>query len=165
MDGALPQPRSIRPAHRQEAPALRDLVRAAYAHYVPRLGREPAPMNDDHAARIAAGQAWVLEEGGAIRGVLILEDTPEGLLLDNIAAAAPGQGVGRALLEFAETEARRRGHARIWLYTNEAMVENIALYTRLGYVETHRAEQDGHRRVFMAKAVGQPPWRSARCRL
>jgi len=161
----MPHPRTIRPARRQEAATLRDLVRAAYAQYVPRLGIEPAPMGDDYAARIAAGQAWVLEEGGVIRGALILEDTPDGLLLDNVAAATPGQGLGRALMEFAEAEARRRGHARIWLYTNEAMVENIALYTRLGYMETNRAEQHGHRRVFMAKAVGQPPWRTAPRRL
>ena len=49
-------PRLARPG---EAEALRDLVRAAYAHYVPRLGREPFPIPDDYAARIRAGQAWV----------------------------------------------------------------------------------------------------------
>jgi GNAT superfamily N-acetyltransferase len=143
-----PVPRRARP---DEAQAVRDLVRAAYAHYVPRLGREPAPMADDYAARIAAGQAWVLEQAGLIQGILVLEDTAEGLLLDNIAVATPGQGLGRVLLDFAETEARRRGHRRIRLYTNAAMVENIGLYARLGYTETHRAEQHGHQRVFMVK--------------
>lgn len=145
--------RHIRPALPHEAAALAALVRAAYAHYVPRLGREPGPMGDDYAARIAAGQAWVMEEAGAILGLLVLEDTAEGMLLDNIAAAAPGQGVGRRLMAFAEEEARRRGHGRIWLYTHARMVENIALYTRLGYAETHRAMQDGYDRVFMAKAL------------
>lgn len=144
---------AIRPARPHEAPALTALVRAAYAHYVPRLGREPGPMGDDYAARIAAGQVWVLEEVDGIAGLLVLEDTPEGLLLDNIAAAIPGRGVGRTLMDFAETEARRRGHARIWLYTHARMVENIVLYTRLGYAETHRAVQDGFDRVFMAKAL------------
>jgi len=143
----------IRLARPDEAAALTALVRAAYAHYVRRLGREPGPMGDDYAARIAAAEAWVLEEEGGILGVLVLEDTEDGLLLDNIAVATPGRGVGRALLEFAENEARRRGHARIWLYTHERMVENIALYTRLGYVETHRATQDGFDRVFMAKPL------------
>ncbi len=97
----MPDP-AIRPARAAESPALRALVRAAYAHYVPRLGREPAPMADDYAARVAAGQAWVLERAGVIEGVLVLEDAPEGLLLDNIAAAAPGRGVGSALLDFSE---------------------------------------------------------------
>ncbi|MBS7812258.1 GNAT family N-acetyltransferase [Roseococcus pinisoli] len=136
-----------------EETALRDLVRAAYAHYVPRLGREPAPMTDDYAARIAAGQAWVEEADGVPVAVLVLEDHEDSLLIDNIAVAeaARGLGLGRALMDFAEAEARRRHHRRIYLYTNEKMVENIAIYTRLGYAETHRAEQGGHRRVFMEK--------------
>ncbi|MBS7791793.1 GNAT family N-acetyltransferase [Roseococcus sp. SDR] len=145
----------IRLAQEGEAETLRSLVRAAYAHYVPRLGREPAPMTDDYAARIAAGEAWLLELDGRPIGALVLEDTEEGLLIDNIAIAAEarGTGQGRRLMGFAEDEARRRGHARCWLYTNEKMVENIALYTRLGYRETHRAEQHGHRRVFMEKPL------------
>jgi hypothetical protein len=36
--------RSIRPAEPAEAAAVRDLVRAAYASYVERIGKEPAPM-------------------------------------------------------------------------------------------------------------------------
>jgi len=58
-----------------------------------------------------------------------------------------------SVTDFAEAEARRRGHGRIWLHTHARMVENIALYTRLGYAETHRAVQDGYDRVFMAKAL------------
>lgn len=142
-------------AEPSEASALRDLVRAAYAHYVPRLGREPMPMTDDYAARISAGQAWALDEEGRLIGALVLEDTPDGLLIDNIAVAeaARGAGHGRGLMGFAEAEARRRGHARVWLYTNEKMTENIALYTRLGYRETHREVQAGFSRVFMEKPV------------
>lgn len=132
-----------------EGEALRALVRAAYAHYVPRLGREPAPMGDDYEARIAAGQAWLIPD----TAVLVLEDTAEGLLLDNIAVteAARGTGIGRALIAFAEAQTLARGHTRLWLYTNEKMVENISLYTRLGFAETHREEQAGFARVFMEK--------------
>lgn len=139
----------------EEAPVLRALVRDAYAHYMARLDREPAPMTDDYAARIAAGQAWIEEQDGVAVGALVLEDTEDGLMLDNIAvsAAMRGQGFGKKLMDFAEAEARRRGHGRIWLYTNEKMVENIAMYTRLGYAETHRAEQAGHRRVFLEKRL------------
>ena len=132
---------------------MRALVRAAYAHYVPLLGREPAPMVDDYAARIAAGQAWLLEEDEQLIGALVLEDSDAGLLLDNIAVAqtARGKGHGRAMMAFAEAETRRRGHARLWLYTNEKMVGNIALYTSLGFRETHRETQAGFSRVFMEK--------------
>ena len=33
------------------------------------------------------------------------------------------------------------------------MTENIALYSRIGYVETHRAEENGLRRVYMSKRL------------
>lgn len=145
-------PRRARP---EEAGALRNLVRAAYARWVAAISREPAPMADDYPARIAADQAWVIEEEGRLIGALILEDTEDGLLLDNIAVApeAQGRGIGAALIAFTEAEARRRGHRRVWLYTNEKMTTNIALYLRLGFTETHREEQAGFRRVFMEKRL------------
>ena len=37
------------------------------------------------------------------------------------------------------------------------MTENIALYSRIGYAETHRIEEKGLRRVYMAKPLGRGP--------
>ena len=136
--------------------AVRALVRAAYAPYVPRLGREPAPMRDDYRARIAAGEVWLLApEEGAPVGALVLVDEPGALLLDNVAVDAPeqGKGHGRRLIGFAEEEARRRGHPILRLYTNLAMTENIALYRRLGFSETWRGRERGFDRVFMEKRL------------
>jgi GNAT superfamily N-acetyltransferase len=145
----------IRPARPSEADTLRDVVHAAYRHYIPRIGKPPGPMLDDYAARIADGQAWVLEDAGRITGILVLEETPEGFLLDNIAILPEGQGkgYGRALIEFAEAEARRRGFAEIRLYTHEMMTENIVLYKRIGFVETHRISEKGFDRVYMTKQL------------
>jgi ribosomal protein S18 acetylase RimI-like enzyme len=67
--------------------------------------------------------------------------------------AYQGKGVGRALLEFAEAEARRRGFAAIHLYTHEMMTENIGLYQRIGYVETRRVTEKGYDRVYMTKQL------------
>ncbi len=147
---------TIRPATAADVPAISRIVEAAYAPYVPRIGRKPAPMLDDHAARVRDGQAWVFVAGGAVAGMAVLLDEPDHLLLDNIAvdAAHRGTGIGRALMEFTEAEAARRGHAEVRLYTNEAMTENIALYGRIGYRETGRGGQSGYRRVFFAKSVG-----------
>jgi hypothetical protein len=50
--------------------------------------------------------------------------------------------------EFADARARELGLGAIRLYTNAAMTENLALYPRRGYVETHRAEADGFSRVY-----------------
>ena len=59
------------------------------------------------------------------------------------------------LLAFAEEEARARDLQTLQLYTNEAMVENIAFYQRGGYQEIDRRVEEGYRRVFMQKTL--PP--------
>ena len=146
---------SIRRATAAEAPAVAALVQRAYAPWIAAVGRRPAPMDDDYAARCAAGQTFVLERDGAPAAVLVLEDAPDHLWLDNIAVdpARQGQGLGRALLTFAEEEARRRNLPELRLLTHQRMLSNIALYARLGYVETDRRVEDGFARVFMAKRL------------
>ncbi len=145
----------IRLATQTDRPDIEELVHAAYAHYVPRIGREPGPMLDDYAVLIEAARVHVLERQGVIQGVLVLIPEQNAMLLDNVAVAsrARGSGVGRQLLEFAEQAAAEAGYRSIRLYTNEAMTENITLYTRIGYVETHRATEKGLRRVYMLKPI------------
>jgi hypothetical protein len=57
------------------------------------------------------------------------------------------------MLAWIEAEGRRRGHKRLWLYTNEVMAENISMYHHLGFGETHGAEESGYRRVFLEKSL------------
>jgi GNAT superfamily N-acetyltransferase len=144
-----------------DANTVRDIVDAAYRSYIPRIGKKPGPMLDNYPKRISDGQVWVLDAVNGIAGVLVLEETPDGLLLDNIAVAPDrqGQGLGRILLEFAEAEAVRRGRREIRLYTHALMTENIALCGRIGYVETGRVTEKGFDRVYMTKQLGTPPSR------
>ena len=152
-DSDTNQPRLARP---DEADVLHRIVHDAYAHYIQRMGKPPGPMLDDYARRIRDGQAWVLEVDGTIASLVVLEDDGQGaLLLDNIAVApfAQGRGIGRRLVTFTESEARRRGCKQVRLYTHVLMVENIALYGRLGFRETGRASEKGFERVYMAKSL------------
>ena len=149
----------FRLATEDDLPVVQGIVRAAYRHYIARIGRMPAPMQDDYAALIAAGRVWVAELAGAVRGILVLIPRGDAMLLDNIAVApdAQGRGLGRRMLDFAEAAALQAGYGAIRLYTNEAMTENIRLYTRAGYAEeTHRAEEKGLRRVYMRKGLARP---------
>jgi GNAT superfamily N-acetyltransferase len=147
----MPAPRLAAPADLSQ---VENVVRAAYSGYIPRIGREPGPMLDDYASLIDGGQVHVLEDGEIV-GVLVLVPEPDTMLLDNVAIApsAQGRGYGRVLLDFAEQEARRQGYGAIRLYTNALMAENLTLYPRLGYVETHRGQEKGFSRVYMTKRL------------
>jgi ribosomal protein S18 acetylase RimI-like enzyme len=119
---------------------LTELVRAAYAHYVPRLGGLPRPLTDDYAEVVRTRRVTVAERGGEVIGLVVLGVGDEGFFVDNVAVdpAHQGTGVGKALLEHAESAARTAGFDSIFLYTHERMVENLALYSRIGYVEYDR---------------------------
>ena len=114
-------------------------------------------MLDEYSALISAGAVSVLEDpDGSVAAIIVLLSKPDHLLLDNIAVRRDrqGQGLGRRLIGFAEAEAHRLGHAELRLYTHAKMIENIALYKRLGFVETGQRHEAGYDRVFMAKHLG-----------
>jgi ribosomal protein S18 acetylase RimI-like enzyme len=146
----------MRRARPDEADAVGALVEAAFARHVEAVGRRPAPMDDDHAAHIAAGEQWVGEApDGSLSSAIVLTEEGDHLHVDNVAVAPAlqGRGLGRALLAFADDEARRRGLAEVRLYTNAAMTDNLVFYPRLGFVETARYAQHGFSRVLFVKRV------------
>ena len=145
----------IRPADPGDEEIVRTLVQRAYEAWVPQLGRLPGPMKDDYARRIANNQVWVLEQEGEIVGLVVLEEQPGHLLLENVAVfpREQGKGFGRLLIAFAEQEAARRGFPELQLCTNVRMIENIALYEYLGFTEIGRICGEGFERVCLAKSV------------
>src|SRR6266576_2021950 len=145
----------IRAARGGDVPAIANIVDQAYRHYIARMSKPPGPMLDDYAARVSEGVVWVLEEGAAIAGIIVLLPTTNYLLLDNIAIspARQGLGLGRQMLAFAEAEALQRGYHEIRLYTHLTMVENQRLYASIGYEETGRGTEAGYDRVFMRKQL------------
>lgn len=145
----------LRRAGPQDAPAVTSLVRSAYQPWVARVGREPAPMTVDYARALTEAEAWVAEQSGRLVGLLLLVPGEDHLLLQNLAVApeAQGRGIGGRLLRLAEEQARARGFGEVRLHTNAAMTENVELYRRHGYQQTHRAVEDGYQRVFFTKTV------------
>jgi N-acetylglutamate synthase-like GNAT family acetyltransferase len=150
-DGAV----TVRPAGSADAAAVSALVESAYRGYVPRIGLRPAPMDADYASLIARDLVWVAEHNGAVVGVLVLIVHGDHLLLENIAVspASQGAGVGSLLMRTAEQRAREAGVPEVRLYTHELMTENHAYYRHQGFVETHRAVDDGVARVFFTKRL------------
>jgi len=147
---------SVRPAGEADAIAAKACVLAAFERYVERIGQPPRPMLLDFSVEIQAGRVWVAEESSSIVGVIVQYETEQGFYVDTVAAQPPmqGRGIGRALLVFAEAEARRRGYESIYLCTNSKMTENQVFYPRIGYVEYERKREAGYDRVFYRKALG-----------
>lgn len=145
----------IRTAILEDVRAIDAIILDAYGKYVERIGRTPPPMEADYEQLVAEGDVWVLELDGEVAGLIILRSKRDHLLISNVAVASAHQGRRRGshLLAHAEAEARRRGYEEMRLFTNEMMHENLAIYTRLGWSQYDRAEQDGFRRVFMRKRV------------
>lgn len=146
--------KQVRLAFEQDVPALREIVEAAYGKYVARLDRLPSPMLHDIGQRVDARHVWVT--GDPPCGLLCLA-VADGAIMVESAAVHPrfqGTGLGRTLMDFAEGEARRLGFVRVWLATNEVMTENQAICRHLGYREFDRHQEDGYRRVYMEKNLG-----------
>jgi GNAT superfamily N-acetyltransferase len=146
---------TLRRADAHDAASVATCAVKAFRHYIPRLGLTPIPVTKDYGAAIANAQVWVATQQGQTIAALVLDVTDEGFLIDVIAVLPQhqGTGVGRALLELAEREALRQGHDSIYLFTNEKMTENRALYERIGYVEYKRLCLAERTRVFLRKPL------------
>ena len=161
---AQESPWRIRTATAGDQTAIEAVVANAFSVYLPRMNKKPAPLLDEYAAHIRAGRAFVLEEGqgegdgrgATIRGCLVLlPGEPGEMWLDVLAVggSSQGRGYGRALVDFALRTAKEAGATRLRLYTNEVMREAQGFYERLGFTETHRAQDAGYRRVFYVREV------------
>jgi ribosomal protein S18 acetylase RimI-like enzyme len=146
----------IRRARADEVGWVSATIAAAFDYYIERIGRTPAPMTANHAALVAAGDVHLLEAEGGRRGLIVMRAKPDHLYVDILAVlpAAQGRGIGRALMAFAEAEARRLGLPAVRLFTNVKMTENRRFYPRLGYRETETRAEDGFDRVYFEKRLG-----------
>lgn len=149
---------AIRRAAPHEASAIRNLVRAAYAKWVPVIGREPLPMqaNYDRALR----EHWIdlLCLDGRLLGLIETLLHPDHLWIENVAVdpAEQGSGLGRRLLAHAEVTAAAAGRAELRLLTNAAFAANVALYERVGYRIDRQEPFQGGTTVYMSKRVALP---------
>ena len=145
-----------RAATQHDAEAVEWIVAEAYAPYIPRIGREPAPMAVDHRASSLRPAAcwWPPTRRATPVGVLVIVVGTDHVLVESVAVARSAQGRGldgRLLLGHAEQQARQLGLREVRLYANAAMTENLAMYPHLGYVEVNRRTEDGFDWVYFLK--------------
>ncbi|UBU14398.1 GNAT family N-acetyltransferase [Nonomuraea gerenzanensis] len=142
----------MRIANEDDREAVERLVQDAYTPWIEIVGMRPLPLESDYGALIAAGRVHVTD---GLEGLIVLVPEDGVLLVDNVAVRPElhGKGIGRALMAYAEQEARRLGLPALRLYTNVRMTANIALYESLGYRETGRQGIEGRSAVLMRKQL------------
>jgi ribosomal protein S18 acetylase RimI-like enzyme len=150
MTGLSNTPR-IRDAVAEDVARIGAIAQAAYAPYVQRIGREPAPMAADYEAEVAANRVVVIEAAGSVRGYMIAWPEADAYFIDNIAVdpKSQGDGLGRRLIGHAAAQAEKLQLPALRLYTNVLMTENVSMYAHIGFVETHRVVEMGFNRVYM----------------
>ena len=130
----------MRRATPADARTVRDLTRAAYAKWIPLIGREPKPMAANYDRAVVDHIIDLYEENDA--PVALIEVIPQAscLLIENIAVlpTQQGKGLGDLLLIHAETIARALHLSELRLYTNAAFISNIEFYARRGFQEFRR---------------------------
>ncbi|MHB8648369.1 MAG: GNAT family N-acetyltransferase [Thermomicrobiales bacterium] len=145
----------IRRGREEDRDAILACVQAAYAIYVPQMGKQPAPMLADYSTLIADGVVHVIADQSGVHGVVVCFPKDDCFFLENIAVhpADQGKGFGRDLMAFVERQAQAAGYDEIRLYTNERMTENLAYYPKLGYEEIDRRREGGYDRVYFRKRL------------
>jgi ribosomal protein S18 acetylase RimI-like enzyme len=148
----------LRTATTTDADAIRDLVRAAYARWVPLIGREPRPMLVDYAQAIRQHRIDLLVDGAEIVGLIETALRDDHLWIENVAVspAEQGRGHGRRLLAHAEQLAVAAGRGELRLLTNAAFESNVALYRRVGYDVTHCEPFMGGTTLYLSKILSAP---------
>jgi ribosomal protein S18 acetylase RimI-like enzyme len=145
----------IRQGVATDAAAIRDLTRAAYAKWVPVIGREPKPMTADYSEALRNNRFDLLFIDGTLAALIETIPHADHLLIENVAVSpsCQGQGLGTKLMAHAEHMASASGLPEIRLYTNMLFAENVRLYRKLGYKIDRQEDFRGGVAIFMSKPV------------
>ena len=141
---------AIRPATIADLAALRAVFDAAYAQARAEIADLPdvtGGLADDLAQQTCFAALW----DGAIVGGLVLGLHRDHAHLVNLAVSPDhgGKGVAKALIGVAEDACRGAGLHELRLATHVKMPQNVAIYGRLGWIETGRDD----RKVMMVKRL------------
>ncbi|WP_119303453.1 GNAT family N-acetyltransferase [Dongia deserti] len=146
----------FRRADESDAETIRALTHAAYAKWVPVIGRRPKPMNADYEHTVRAHVIDLAYVDGELVGLIEIIPAADHLLLENLAVVPAHQrrGLGRRLIARVEALARAQGKKLVRLYTNKAFTSNLDFYQKLGYaLEREEPIKGGGFLVHFAKAV------------
>jgi ribosomal protein S18 acetylase RimI-like enzyme len=157
----LPDEIALAPISVADAGEVLTIQRAAFVSEAQIYGSVDMPpltqTLEELQAELRESDGWVARVGGRLVGA-IRSRTADGLLLIGRIAIAPdmqGSGIGRALLDAAESHS---GAEEAELFTGSLSEANIRLYESCGYVETERVDTgDGVQEVYLRKVLRRGP--------
>ena len=137
-------------------PGLLGLIRRAFAGMEGRIDPQSSLHRLTAEGLAAADEVWVL--GAPAVACMVLTVRPGRHYLVKLAVEPEwqGRGLGRLMVARAELRARELGLAAVELETRVELVENHAVFRRLGFVEMGRKAHAGYDRptsITFVKAV------------
>jgi len=95
---------SIKTGEKSDAAAIRNLVRKAYAKWVPLIGRDPLPMSVNYEQVILSHRFDLVYKDKTLVALIETIEKTDHLLIQNLCVSPKHQrvGVGRSLLNYAE---------------------------------------------------------------
>lgn len=144
----------IRRAIEDDIDRLAQIAGLAYGPYIKALGRKPAPMLANFAAQISDGTVSVACIKNTVIGYVVNYPDDGYMHISSIALDPDfiSKGYGKLLLMHVEQEARDTNLLGIELYTNAKMIENLAIYTHLGFTKIDQRSEHGFDRVYFRKS-------------
>ncbi len=148
---------TFRLATQDDARDIEALTHAAYAKWIPSIGREPLTMAFDYSKIVRIRHVELAFENATLAGVLDMELSPGHALIKNLAVAPQfqKQGIGKALLARADLLGLKAGCSLMRLYTNAAFSENISFYKQMGYTVARFAPFRGGFIAHMDKPISK----------
>jgi N-acetylglutamate synthase-like GNAT family acetyltransferase len=138
-----------------DVPYIKSIVVAAFSKYIDLLGHPPGPMNADYNQLVETQNLYVLRVNGDVLGSICLSREGDSIMVTNLVVdpAAQGRGYGHVLINYAEKMAHTQSLPAVTLYTNVKFVDNIAFYTKIGFIIAGRKTGDGFVRLLFRKNV------------
>ncbi|HEX9039003.1 MAG TPA: GNAT family N-acetyltransferase [Ktedonobacterales bacterium] len=155
----LREPIEVRQATVDDIPFLRELMREAFLASPTLVAQYSMAEYQRYQERVWSrwrekpGPAFIAVDsaGGPIGGLRVNPDDSWAIGM-GVVAAARNQGVGRRLIEAAISYARAAGAPSLFLKVDPTNAIAIALYRRMGFVETGERE----RAISMRLSLDEP---------
>ena len=152
---APPKDSHVRRGTTQDVDLIRDFTRAAYAKWIPLIGREPLPMAADYETALRQHRFDLLYKTNALAALIETIARSDHLHIQNLCVSPKFQrlGLGSQLLNYAQDMAVGENLPALRLDTNKFFTGNVDLYLRHGFSIDWEKPVDGGVHIHMVKQI------------